>query len=60
MEYKMDEVVIKFELSFEEANAVMFALGKLPYDQIAPLVEKLRQQAAPQLPQNPAAPESAE
>lgn len=58
----MDEVTIKFELSFDEANAVMFALGKLPYDQVAGLVEKLRQQAAPQLPsQGPApAPESAE
>lgn len=58
----MDEVTIKFELTFDEANAVMFALGKLPYDQIAGLVEKLRQQAAPQLPaQGPApAPESAE
>lgn len=58
----MDKVIIKFELTLEEANAVMFALGKLPYDQVAALVENLRQQAAPQLPaQGPApAPESAE
>ena len=59
----MDEVVIKFELTFDEANAVMFALGKLPYDQVAGLVEKLRHQAAPQLPAQGApvpAPESAE
>lgn len=57
----MDEVIIKFELSFDEANAVMFALGKLPYDQVAGLVDKLRQQAAPQLPAQPVpAPESAE
>jgi hypothetical protein len=50
----MEDVVIKFELTFDEANAVMFALGKLPYDQVAGLVEKLRQQAAPQLPTQPA------
>lgn len=47
----MEDVVIKFELTLDEANAVMFALGKLPYDQVAGLVDKLRMQAAPQLPQ---------
>ncbi len=46
----MDKITIKFELTFEEANAVLFSLGKMPYDQVAALVEKLRQQAAPQLP----------
>ncbi len=56
----MDNVTIKFELSFDEANLVMYALGKMPFDQVVGLVEKLRQQAAPQLPQNPASPESAE
>ena len=52
----MENVNIKFDLSLDEANAVMFALGKLPYDQVAGLVEKLRQQAAPQLPQGQMAP----
>ncbi len=40
---------IKLSLTLEELNAVMQALGNMPYAQIAPLVEKVRTQAVPQV-----------
>jgi len=40
---------IKLSLTLEELNAVMQALGNMPYAQIAPLVEKVRAQAVPQV-----------
>lgn len=40
---------IKLSLTLEELNAVMQALGNMPYAQIAPLVEKVRGQAVPQV-----------
>jgi hypothetical protein len=46
----MNPVQIKLELTLDEVNAVMGALGNMPYAQIAPLVEKIKEQAVPQLP----------
>lgn len=41
---------LKFELTLEEANAVLGALGKLPFDAVAKLITNIQQQAQPQLP----------
>lgn len=43
---------IKFDdLSIEEANLIMMALAKQPFEQVAALFGKLQQQAQAQLPQ---------
>ena len=47
---------MEFEFTIEEVNIIMAALGKAPYEQVFQLVEKIRQQAAPQLPKNTAGP----
>lgn len=53
--------MLKFELSIDEANLVLAALGKAPFEQVAGLISKLREQAAPQLQAAQTAPaESAE
>ena len=41
--------MLKFELSVEEANLVLGALAKAPFEQVAGLITKLREQAQPQL-----------
>lgn len=41
--------MLKFELSIEEANLILAALGKAPFEQVASLISKLREQAQPQL-----------
>jgi hypothetical protein len=46
----MNPVIIKLELTLDEVNQIMAALGNMPYAQIAPLVEKVKEQAVPQLP----------
>jgi len=46
----MNAVQIKLELTLDEVNAVLNALGNMPYAQVAPLVEKIKEQAVPQLP----------
>lgn len=40
---------MKFELSLEEAQIVLVGLSKLPYEAVAGLIDKLKEQAAPQL-----------
>ena len=37
--------MIKLELSIEETNGILHALGQLPYIQVAALIEKIKQQA---------------
>ena len=37
---------LDFNLTVEEANLIMQALGNLPYAQVSALVDKLREQAA--------------
>lgn len=39
---------IKLELTLEEVNGVLLALGNLPFNQVAPLVRKIQGQAQPQ------------
>ena len=46
----MEIYMLKFELTLDEANLVLAALGKAPFDQVAGLIGKLREQAQPQLP----------
>jgi hypothetical protein len=41
--------MLKFELTLDEANLVLAALGKAPFDQVAALIGKMREQAQPQL-----------
>jgi hypothetical protein len=44
------EIQIKLELTLAEVNVIMVALGKQPYETVAPLVTELRAQTYPQLP----------
>lgn len=39
---------IKLDLTLDEVNGVLMALGKLPFEQVEPLVAKIREQAVPQ------------
>ena len=48
-----DKIIIKLELELNEVNAVMVALGQMPYAQVEQLVTKIRQQAIPQAQEAP-------
>ena len=48
---------MNFELTLEEANIVLGGLSKLPYEHSAGLIQKMQQQAQPQLPTNESADE---
>lgn len=52
--------MLKFELSLDEANMILAALGKAPFEQVAGLIGKLREQAQPQLPALEAAQKAAQ
>lgn len=41
--------MFNFELTLDEANQVLAALGKGPFEQVAGLIGKIREQAQPQL-----------
>ena len=41
--------MIKLELNLEEVNAILSALGKAPYEFAQPIVDKIKQQAIPQV-----------
>lgn len=41
---------IKLEMHLDEVNAILVALGNLPFTQVANLIEKIKEQATPQLP----------
>lgn len=41
--------MVKLELDVNEVNAVMLALGQMPYVQVEQLVAKIRQQVIPQV-----------
>ena len=45
--------MIKLELELNEVNAVLVALGQMPYAQVEQLVTKIRQQAIPQAQEAP-------
>jgi hypothetical protein len=46
----MEKKMLKFELTIEETNTILASLGKQPFDAVANLITKIRQQAAPQIP----------
>jgi len=46
----MNPVIIKLELTLDEVNQTMAALGNMPYVQVVALVDKIKSQAVPQLP----------
>lgn len=41
--------MIKLELSIEETNGILHALGQLPYVQVVALIEKIKGQAEEQV-----------
>jgi hypothetical protein len=41
--------MLNFELTLEETNTILAALGKQPFDAVAGIINKLQQQAKPQL-----------
>ena len=45
----MDNKIIKLELTVAETNGVLQALGQMPFAQVASLIQKIQQQAAPQV-----------
>lgn len=47
---------LKFDLTLEQINVIMQALGNAPYITVAPVIAEIQKQAAPQI--NPA-PEAA-
>jgi len=42
--------MIKLELTLEEINYILMSVGKNPYVECAPLVNKIHSQATPQVP----------
>jgi len=42
--------MIKLELTLEEINYILMSVGKNPYVECAPLVNKIHAQATPQVP----------
>lgn len=45
-----ENVTIKLELPVMAVNMVLAALAKAPYEQVADLVQAIREQAIPQIP----------
>jgi hypothetical protein len=45
-----ENVTIKLELPVQAVNMVLAALAKAPYEQVADLVQAIREQAIPQIP----------
>lgn len=44
--------MIKLDLTINEVNAILLSLAKLPYETVAPLIEKIREQSLPQVPED--------
>jgi hypothetical protein len=40
---------IKLDLTIEEVNGCLMALGKAPYEMAQPIIDKIKQQAIPQV-----------
>jgi hypothetical protein len=45
-----DEITL--HLSINETNAILLALAKLPYETVAQLIDKIRAQSLPQVPED--------
>jgi hypothetical protein len=41
--------MINFEFTIDEANLILGALGRMPYESVFQLVDNMRQQAGPQV-----------
>jgi len=52
---KSDKPVVHLELTIDEVNLTLTALGQLPYVQVVGLVENIRKQAETQLTVKPEA-----
>ena len=50
--------MIKLELTVDEVNGVLQALGNMPYAQVVALVENIKNQAIPQVPAPVSAPDA--
>jgi len=46
--------MIEIKLTVNEVNAILLALAKQPYESVAQLIEKVREQALPQVPSDEA------
>jgi hypothetical protein len=44
---------MKLELSLQEVNTVLTGLGRLPYEAVFELVDKIKNQVVPQMNQTP-------
>jgi len=44
---------LQLNLSIEQVNAILFALGRMPYENVFQLIEEVKRQANEQLPQPP-------
>ncbi len=42
-------MTLQFTLDLDQVNVILAALGKIPYEAAAPVVDAIRQQAQPQL-----------
>ena len=40
---------IKLELEVDQVNGILMALGKAPYEMAQPIIDKIKQQAIPQV-----------
>jgi hypothetical protein len=56
----MENTLLKFEFTLQEANSILAGLQELPAKIANPLSAKIRQQAEPQLPKPEAEPPSLE
>jgi len=45
----MEESVIELKLTVNEVNGILGAIGKMPFEQVVGLVDKIRSQAVPQV-----------
>ena len=43
---------IRLTLSINETNAILLALAKMPYESVAQLIDKIRAQSLPQVPED--------
>ena len=46
----MNDTIIILSLTMQETNGVLYALSKLPYEQVDGLILKIKAQAIPQVP----------
>jgi hypothetical protein len=48
IQHRKENKMIKLELTVEEVNTILRSLGKHPFDEIAQLIVKIKQQGDPQ------------